>query len=116
MSTPKKSMIETHGREESSKYQPQLLEQVWGSDNLSKYGTLDIDEYNDRLDNMTRADLETHARAVGVIIVEHTPRLREKLIHEFNSFVSLVQKPENPKSYGKIKITPEAQKVLNEGR
>lgn len=115
-----KNLIETHGQDESqpevkSKYQPTLLEQVWGADNMSKYGTLEEEDYLSKLGNMTRSDLEAHARQMGVVIVEHTPRLREKLLSEFRGYASLVRKPAAP-IVPNSKINDAAQKVLAEGR
>ena len=115
----KKSIIETHGQVESpqqNKFQPTLLEQVWGTDNLSRYGTLEEDTYLKRLENMTRADLESHARQIGVVIVEHSPRLKDKLMTEFRSYASLVRKPLSALGSPDTKISDAAQRVLSEGR
>lgn len=111
----KKKVIETHGRVEGDKFQPTMLEQVWGAPDISRYGTISEAEYVEKLNGMTRADIEAHARQMGVIIVEHTPRLREKLLAEFRSFVSLLNKPADaPKS--PTKLSDAAMKVLAEGR
>lgn len=115
MAKPKKKVIETHGKVDSDKFQPMLLEQVWGVDNLAKYGTMDRVVYSKRIDGMTRADLEAHARQMGVVIVEHSPQLKEKLMREFDSYVSLLRKPlDSPRT----PTTPSeaALKVLAEGR
>lgn len=89
-----KQLIETHGKTENKEqFQLTLLEQVWGADNFSKYGTLDEGVYQDRLHHMTRSDLETHARQVGVIVVDYTPRLVDKLLSEFRSYVALAKRP-----------------------
>lgn len=115
MSRKKKNVIETHGKVEAEKFEPTLLEQVWGVDNLSRYGTLNEQEYQTRLEGMTRADLEAHARQVGVIIVEYSPRLRDKLIAEFRNYVALVQKPVTA-VHPATRISDAAMKVLAEGR
>ncbi len=114
-----KDLIETHGKtddEPREKFAPTLLEQVWGADNLSRYGTIDETAYTRRLQNMTRTDLEAHARQMGVVIVEHTPRLYDKLLNEFRSYVALARKPMTAVSNGAGKMSDAAQKVLSEGR
>jgi hypothetical protein len=116
---PKKKIMETHGKEEApkqEKLQPTLLDQVWGADDTSRYGTLDESVYNKTLEGMTRADIEAHARRMGVVIVEHTPRLREKLLNEFRSYAALVRKPISTVANRNAKISDAAQKVLAEGR
>jgi hypothetical protein len=111
----KKKVLETHGKVDDEKFQPTLLEQVWGQPDISRYGTLDEAEYIQKLEGMTRADIEAHARQQGVVVVEHTPRLKEKLIAEFRSFASLLRKPvDTPKSPNKL--SDAAMKVLSEGR
>lgn len=114
-----KTRIETHGQVEEpvkQKFQPTLLEQVWGADNQARYGTDEEEVYFKQVTEMTRSDLEAHARKMGVVIVEHTPRLRDKLMQEFASYVSFSRKPASSMSLGPLKITDEAKKVLQEGR
>ena len=111
----KKKIIETHGKVENEKFQPTLLEQVWGQTDMSRYGTLSETEYNQKLENMTRADLEAHARQMGVVIVEHSPRLKDKLLAEFRTYVSLIRKPVEA-AKGPTKLNDAALRVLAEGR
>ena len=109
-----KPIIETNGKVQESPTQFTLLEQVWSQQDTSKYGTLDVLKYTEQLDDMTRSDLEAHARQMNVGIVENTLRLKAKLLDEFNSYVALSHKPVNP-----LKPTPtnkEAMKILSEGR
>lgn len=110
------NQIETTGKIEDEKFEPTLLEQVWGADSLSRYGTLELSEYTKRLDEMTRSDMEAHARQMGVVIVEHSPRLREKLISAFASYVSLVHKPASQQHPTSTKLSDAAKKILSEGR
>lgn len=104
--------IETHGKVEST--QPTTLEQVWGFNELSRYGTLNSSEYEKQLKDMTRSDLESHARKVGVVILENSERLRGALLKEFTSYVVSLRKPAAIQS--NTQLTPEALKVLREGR
>lgn len=109
-----KPMIETHGKVED-KFQPQLLEQVWGSDNLSRYGTVDVGTYTRKVHGMTRSDLEAHARQMGVVIVEHSPRLCDKLISEFKSYIAMTQKPITAATKSQ-EVSDAVKKILMEGR
>lgn len=116
MANKKKPIIETHGKvEEPPKFQPTLLEQIWGDDNMTRYGTLDEEAYAKQVNEMTRSDLEAHARKVGVIIVESSIRLREKLLGEFRSYLHLVRRPVTPPS-PHVVLNDAAKKVLAEGR
>jgi hypothetical protein len=115
MAKNKKPIIEIHGKVENQPYQHTLLEQIWGTDTLSRYGTLDEQEYIHRIDNMTRADLEAHARQMGVVIVENSLRLKDKLIGEFKNYLALTRKPVN-QNYPQTKISEAAKKILSEGR
>ena len=108
----KKQIIETHGKIETR--QPTTLEQVWGFNEIARYGTLNEDDYAAQLKGMNRPELEAHARKVGEVIVESSERLREKLVKGFRSYVSSLNKPVIPSSSNKM--TPEAEKILREGR
>ena len=44
----KKPVIETHGKVED-KFEPTLLEQVWGRADISRYGTLVEEDYTKRI-------------------------------------------------------------------
>lgn len=110
----KKPMIETHGQEEAPKQQPTLLEQVWGYDGLERYGTGDEETYNKRLEDMNRPELEAHARMMGVVIVESSLRLKEKLLNEFRAYSASLHKPTLPSRT--IPPSEAALKVMAEGR
>jgi hypothetical protein len=111
----KKKLTESHGKVEGS--QPTMLEQVWGFNELSKYGTLDEAEYKQRLDEMNRTDLETHARKIGVVIVESSARLQDKLLQEFRNYVFYLRKPA-PKvqTQSQGKVSDEVRRILAEGK
>jgi hypothetical protein len=114
MKKNKLPVIETHAKVED-KFEPTLLEQVWGKTDQSRYGTFSEAEYVERVSNMTRADLEAHARQMGVVVVENSLRLRDKLVADFRSYVSLMQKPITAPAHN-TKISDAALKVLQEGR
>lgn len=114
MKREKKPVVEAHGKEDST--QPTLLEQVWGFNDLSKYGTLDEAAYQRQLDEMNRTDLESHARKVGVIVVESTARLKGELVRAFANYVYYLRKPAPTAPTSKTEVTDEVRRILAEGR
>lgn len=109
----RKPIIETHGKVEGK---PTTLEQVWGFNDLAKYGTRDETTYRSQIDEYNRTDLEQHARRVGVVIVESTARLKEKLVTEFKSYHSLLNKPMSDIPLAKGEVSNEVKRILAEGR
>jgi hypothetical protein len=109
----KKPIIETHGKVET--FEPTTLEQVWGFSEMSKYETDNEETYKNKLLDMTRSDLENHARRLGVLVVESTARLRDKLIQDFRTTQSLSRKPVVAK-HNDVKPSAEVLKILAEGR
>ena len=118
MSRTKKPLIEANGKIESAtpKTQPMMLEQVWGGYNeLARYNTTDAREYESKLNEMTRSDLENHARKLGVMVCESSLRLKDKLRQEFSNYITTIRRPyEDPKK--PIIATDEVRKILAEGR
>jgi hypothetical protein len=109
-----KSVVEAHGREET--IQPTTLEQVFGFNELSKYGTVDEATYQRQLEEMNRTDLESHARKVGVVVVESTARLKGELVKTFNSYVFYLRKPAPKAPTAKGEVSDEVRRILSEGR
>ena len=71
---------------------------------------------------MSRADLESHARKLGVVVVESS-RLRDKLLHEFDVYTASLQDPAKLvtgsviRNGSKTKApSEEIRKILAEGR
>jgi len=77
--------IEIDGKIASNK--PTALEQIWGSDGLSTYGTMDIDVYTAKLNDMLIVDLQNHARDVGLRPDVEPHVLRQRLLSEFSRHV-----------------------------
>ena len=107
---------QTHGMvDKQAKYEPTTLDQVWGDDGLSKYKTMDPDEYENRIQAMDLADLKQEAIRVGLLPVDSSTQLRDRLKNEFlghiNSFKKPASKPSKP-------ITPgqDVLDILKEGR
>jgi hypothetical protein len=116
MSEPKDKPQEIEANGAVETFRPTMIEQVWGGYNeLARYGTMDESEYVSRLRDMNRSELESHARKHGVMIVESSERLRDKLLREFNSYKLSLRLPEPPKA-GVTSVSAEALKILAEGR
>ena len=60
--TKMENMTQAHGKVEE--YEPSTLEQVWGSDGLDTYNTLDKEEYENQLNGMAKVDMQAHATKV----------------------------------------------------
>lgn len=91
------------------------LDQIWGFNENSRYGTMDEEEYFLKLKDMTRVDLENHARAVGSMVVESSERMRDELMKQFRSYVLHLRKPVSnvPKT---SQMDAATKRVMNEGR
>jgi hypothetical protein len=91
------------------------LDQVWGFNEISRYGTTNEETYKTRVMDMTRADLENHARGVGCMVLESSERLRDALLRQFRAYILSLRKPA-PIAQSTNKVSAEIQKILNEGR
>ena len=108
-----KSLSQVHGKEE--KFEPTTLDQIWGDDGTSTYGTLNESAYTVQLDDMNMSDLQAHASTVGIIPIDNRQTLRERLLREFRKHVSAYKKPIHevePVTH----VDPEVMKILSEGR
>tara|TARA_R110000751_G_C13710061_1_gene474314 strand:- start:274 stop:654 length:381 start_codon:yes stop_codon:yes gene_type:complete len=108
-----KNLSQTHGEEE--KFQPTTLDQIWGDDGLSEYGTMQEEVYENQIDDMNMSDLQAHASRVGIIPIDNRATLRERLMREFRKHVNSFRKPVNASSPPE-RPNKEAMKILSEGR
>ncbi len=108
-----KNLSQAHGKEE--KFEPTTLDQIWGDDGTSTYGTLNENAYTIQLDDMNLSDLQAHASTVGIIPVDNRHTLRERLVREFRKHVSAYKKPVQ-ESIPITNLEKEAVKILSEGR
>ena len=108
-----KNLSQMHGKEE--KFEPTTLDQIWGDDGTSTYGTLNENEYSIRLDDMNMSDLQAHASTVGIIPIDNRHTLRERLLREFRKHVSAYKKPIH-EAEPVAHVDPEVMKILSEGR
>ena len=109
-----KKQININGKVDDGK--PTLFDQLFGNNNGdSKYGTVDEEIYESQVNEMTRSDLELHARKLRIGLVPETDRLRRNLIAEFRGYVSTLRRPnvDLPQSN---KPSKQLEKILAEGR
>ena len=106
-----KKVYQTHGKVEGSR--PSTLDQVWGDDGFSNYGTLDAEEYKNQIGGMSRAEIQTHATKLSVVPIENRELLERRLVKEFEKHVASYNRPESPRP---SPISKEGMKILSEGR
>lgn len=106
-------MSQTHGKVE--KFKPTTLDQIWGNDSLSRYSTLNYEEYQHNLKAMDKSKMKEHAINLGLVPIDNVAVLQERLLAEFRAYIGQYapvpdQTPENqPKTSEKI------LKILREG-
>ena len=105
-------LSQSHGKEEGT--QPTSLDQVWGDTGVSKFGTLDEEEYESSLSSMNKSDLQTHATKVGLVPIDDANMLRKRLLREFNRHISSFRTPKQ--TQGVKKMSAKAVKILKEGK
>ena len=107
-------MSQAHGKAEN--FQPTTLDQIWGDTGLSKYGTLDENEYKTKLDDMSKSDIYAHAASLGIVPVDNRDLLVRTLMKEFLKFSSAYKRPTQDAKNSPQDIPPEVLKILSEGR
>jgi hypothetical protein len=105
--------IEIDGKIASNK--PTALEQIWGSDGLSKYGTMDLDIYTAKLNDMLPVDLQNHARDVGLRPDAEPHLLRERLVNEFLRHVASFKSGQVNVTSAPSSVPKNINKILREG-
>ena len=83
---------QTHAKVEN-KFEPTTLDQIWGDDGTSEYGTLDYENYKAKVFDMNMSDLQAHASRVGIVPVDNRNMLTDRLLREFSKHVSSFKKP-----------------------
>ena len=95
---------------------PTTLDQIWGENGNTKYGTKSLEEYKNYIYGLNRTDLHAHALQIGVLPNDNLEMLRVRLEREFNRHISAFQAPQNQTQKSSKKISKEVQKILSEGR
>ena len=109
------NLTETDGMAvEEEKYEPSSLDQVWGDDGLSKYNTLDQKKYDEKLGDMSKADLKQEAIRVGLLPIDNMEQLKLRPQKQFKVHASSYKRPF--KTYTPTKVSKEVQKILDEGK
>ena len=108
-----KNMSQTHGK--TKEFEPTTLDQIWGDDGTGMYGTLDIQKYETRLDDMNMSDMQSHASRVGIIPIDNRSMLRERLVRELRKHASAYKKPATAPEEN-AEISKDIIKILSEGR
>jgi len=103
------NLNQTHGKVEK----PLTLNQVWGDDGKSKYGTLDVEKYSDYLNDLNKSDLQAHAVKIGLVPIDDRNSLVTRLKKEFNKYASQYSARSLPT---KKDISKAARDILSEGR
>jgi hypothetical protein len=110
---PKKSKLDTLNQAHGKIEKPVTLDQVWGNDGRSKYGTLDLDEYTNYLNDLNKSDLQSHAIKIGLVPVDNRESLVKRLKAEFTKFSSQFKQKPSPKNNN---VSKKAKDILAEGR
>jgi hypothetical protein len=113
----KKSMIEIHGRSESTQplNTPFSLNQILG-ENISTYSTSSLEEYTNQLAEMNNTDLHAHAYKVGLVPVPDRKMLCERLVAEFRKWASIYSASATQQQVRQEQsLSSKAQKILREG-
>jgi hypothetical protein len=55
-----------------------LLNQIWGDDGTTTYGTLNENAIHKQIDDMNMSDLQAHASTVGIIPIDNRQHLEGK--------------------------------------
>lgn len=105
--------IEIDGKIASNK--PTALEQIWGSDGLSKYGTMDVDVYTAKLNDMLPVDLQNHARDIGLRPDVEPHILRERLVGEFLRHIASFKSGQINVASAPSSVPKNIHKILREG-
>jgi hypothetical protein len=108
------SVKQTHAKVEK-KFQPTTLDQIWGDDGTSEYGTLDYEKYKEKVFDMNMSDLQAHASRVGIVPVDNRNMLTDRLLREFSRHASTYSKPVEA-SADHQEIPEKIKQILAEGR
>lgn len=106
-------MSQTHGKVE--KFKPTTLDQIWGADGLSRYSTLNYEEYKEKLNNLDKPRLQAHAMELGLVPIDNMGVLYERLLSEFRLYTKQFVAIADEKPKKQQKVSEEVLKILREG-
>lgn len=108
------NLSQIDAKEEKGK--PTTLDQIWGDTGLSKYGTMDFEEYKQRIHSMNRTDIQNHAVQIGILPTDNHQVLIARLEREFLRHIGAYLAPTDNKDAKNKKISKQVEKILSEGR
>ena len=111
-----KQMMQTHAMEEKESFERTTLDQIWGDQGFSKYGTLSESDYIGQIKGMNKTDLHAHAVKMGILPVENRELLSNRLVREFKKYVLAYKKPKPKPNKKSSKPSDKVKSILAEGR
>ena len=84
------------------------LEVLLGADGLGKYGTLDKNEYINKLESFNTAEIRDHAIHAGLIPISDITRLKRQLLVEFDKYALSYK---SPTKFSTKQLSKEKQKI-----
>lgn len=107
------NLSQTHGKVDNPI--PTTLDQIWGDDGTSKYGTLDEGKYVSDLNGMTKSDIYLHASKLGIVPVDDRTRLEKTLLNYFRKHVAKFKMP-NQSEEAPQNVPKNIREILEEGK
>jgi len=69
------------------------LDILLGADGMGRYGTLNKEDYQKKIENFNTAELRNHAIYAGLIPIPDVNRLKKQLLIEFDKYVLAFKTP-----------------------
>ena len=114
--TSPKKIMQTHAMEEKQEFEKTTLDQIWGDEGNSKYGTLDESTYTTQIKAMNKSDLHSHAIKLGILPVENRELLTNRLLREFKKHVLSFKKPKQTTAKKPKQVSEDVKSILAQGR
>tara|TARA_R100001443_G_scaffold111401_1_gene124156 strand:- start:3858 stop:4241 length:384 start_codon:yes stop_codon:yes gene_type:complete len=114
--TSPKKIMQTHAMEEKQEFEKTTLDQIWGDEGNSKYGTLDESTYTTQIKAMNKSDLHSHAIKLGILPVENRELLTNRLLREFKKHVLSFRKPKQTSAKKPQDVSQAVKSILAQGR
>ena len=114
--TSPKKIMQTHAMEEKQEFEKTTLDQIWGDEGNSKYGTLEESDYTSQIRAMNKSDLHSHAIKLGILPVENRELLTNRLLREFKKHVLSFKKPKQTAAKKPKEVSKDVKSILAQGR
>ena len=114
--TSPKKIMQTHAMEEKQEFEKTTLDQIWGDEGNSKYGTLDESTYTTQIKAMNKSDLHSHAIKLGILPGENRELLTNRLLREFKKHVLSFRKPKQTSAKKPQDVSQAVKSILAQGR